>query len=130
MTRDANQRKAQAAWDRIEDLGGHGVWEPEICFVILKQTNVTDDALVLFRDLPFVQLLDLSHTRVGDAGLAHLAGLKTLRDLIIVDTNISEAAVEAFRREHPSVKVSTKRQPPPPGAINPFTGKPFEMGQS
>src|SRR5947209_4149679 len=108
MSRSANQRKAQAAWDRIQDLGGHGVWESEACLVHPAGTKVTDDDRVLFRYVPFLQLLDLRHSHIGDARLAHLAGMKALEDLIIVDANISEAAVEAFRREHPSVKVSTK----------------------
>lgn len=123
MGRSPKDRKAQAAWDRIEALGGHGVWEADIVVVSLARTGVTDENLSLFRDFPFVQTLDLSHTGVGDAGLAHLTGLRSLEELIVVDTKVSTPALEAFRRDNPSVKVTT--EPPPKGAVNPFTGKPF-----
>ena len=68
MGRSANQRKAQAAWERIEALGGHGVWDGEMCVVCLSNTGVTDEELSLFGDFPYVQILDLSHTGVGDNG--------------------------------------------------------------
>jgi hypothetical protein len=54
--------------------------------------------------------------------LAHLAGLKALERLTVVDTKISGAALDAFRRAHPSVRIVT--EPPPQGAMNPFTGEP------
>jgi hypothetical protein len=149
MARSAKDRMAQAAWARIEALGGHGVWEAEIVVVALGRTAVTDEDLSLFRDFPYVQILDLSHTiigdaglahlaglealegldlsytGVGDAGLAHLAGLKALEGLSVIDTKISDAALDAFRRAHPSMRIVT--EPPPKEAINPFTGKPFEQ---
>jgi hypothetical protein len=123
MVRSVSHKQAQAAWKRIEALGGHGVWEPELVIVSLANTKVTDEDLSVFRDFPFVQTLDLSHTTVGDNGLAHLNQLPALEELIAVDTRISERALADFQRAHPSVTVTT--QPPPEGTINPFTGKPF-----
>jgi hypothetical protein len=147
MESSAKADRARAAWDRIQALGGHGVWEPDMVVVALGRTAVTDKDLSLFRDFPYVQILDLSHTGigdaglahlagleallgldlshtgVGDAGLAHLAGLKSLEDLTVVDTKISIVALDAFRRAHPSVRIVA--EPPPQGAKNPFTGKPF-----
>jgi hypothetical protein len=119
----ARQRKAQAAWSRIASLGGHGVWESDLVVVSLANTGVTDEDLSLFQEFPYVQILDLSHTSVGDGGLNHLAGLRALEELVIVDTKISESAIKAFQRRYPSVNVTT--QPPPKDAMNPFTGKPF-----
>jgi hypothetical protein len=126
MARSAKERRSQAAWDRIEALGGHGVWEPEMCAVSLARTAVTDEDLSLFRDFPYVQILDLSHTGIGDAGLAHLSGLEALEGLTVIDTKIREAALDAFRRARPSVRITT--EPPPKGALNPFTGKPWREG--
>jgi hypothetical protein len=123
MARSGSQQKAQAAWDRIEALGGHGVWDADVVVVSLANTALTDDDLALFRDFPFVRTLDLSHTGVGDGGLAHLSGLPALEELIVVGTKMSPTALKAFRREHPTVKVTTK--PPPKGTVNPFTGEPF-----
>jgi hypothetical protein len=113
MSLSPSQRKAQAAWDRIEALGGHGVWERELVIVSLADTAITDDDLALFRDFPFVQTLDLSHTTIGDSGLLHLAGLPasakvTARDLArtgarVVIVGLSqqrcEMAAESIRQE-------------------------------
>ena len=150
MARSANDRRARAAWARIEALGGHGVWEPDMCVVSLARTAVTDEDLSLFRDFPYVHILDLSHTaigdaglihldglmalegldlsrtRTGDAGLAHLARLAALQELTVIDTKISDAGLDAFRRARPAVRITT--EPPPKGAINPFTGKPWSEG--
>ena len=150
MARSARDRKARAAWARIEAIGGHGVWEPDMCVVSLARTAVTDEDLSLFHDFPYVQILDLSHTgisdaglmhlaglvalegfdlshtRVGDAGLAHLVRLETLKGLTVIDTRIGDAALDAFRRARPSVRITT--EPPPKGALNPFTGKPWSEG--
>jgi hypothetical protein len=122
MGRAATDRKAQAAWQRIEALGGHGVWERDTVIVSLANTAVTDADLALFRDFPYPQVIDLSHTAVGDGGLAHLAGLPALEELIVVGTRISKPGLEAFRHDHPSVTVTTR--PPPKGSVNPFTGEP------
>src|SRR5262249_31403179 len=101
MARSEKVRRARAAWARIEALGGYGVWEPDMVVVALGRTEVTDEDLSLFRDFPYVQMLDLSHTGIGDAGLAHLAGLEPLKDLTVIDTKISDTALDAFRRARP-----------------------------
>ncbi len=126
MKRSAKDRRARAAWTRIEALGGHGVWEPDLCVVSLARTAVTDEDLSLFHDFPYVHILDLGHTGIGDAGLAHLARLEALEGLTVIDTKISDAALDAFRRARPSVRITT--EPPPKGAVNPFTGKPWREG--
>jgi hypothetical protein len=123
MARSDKQKKAQAAWDRIEALGGHGVWESDMVVVSFGKTKVTDQDLALFRDFPFVQILDLSDTSIGDEGLAHLGDLQALEELIVTNTKISAKTLKAFQRAHPAVKITTG--PPPKGTINPFTGKPF-----
>jgi len=105
VAESAIQQKAQAAWNRIEALGGHGVWDGEVVYVILAATGVTDNDIAIFRDFPFVQLLDLSDTRVGDAALDYLDGLKALEKLIVVGTRMTAPALEAFRRRHPTVTV-------------------------
>lgn len=89
MAKTPNQRKAQVAWDRLMALGGHGVWDADTVVVSLADTAVTDDDLAVFRDLPFVRVLDLSGTAVRGTGLAHLAGATQLEELIVVDTKLS-----------------------------------------
>jgi hypothetical protein len=119
----SRQHEARIAWERIEALGGHGVWGPDMVVVSLAGTGVTNDDLKLFESFPHIQVLDLSRTAVGDHGLSHLAKLPALEELIVVDTQISEGAIERFRSSHPTVKVTT--QPRPKHTINPFTGKPL-----
>lgn len=121
MAKAPSQRKAQAAWDRLMALGGQGVWDADNVIVSLADTAVTDDDLAVFRDFPFVQVLDISGTAVTGAGLAHLDGA-VLEELIAVGTRLSKPALAAFRAAHPGARVVTK---PPKGAVNPFTGEPL-----
>src|SRR5947209_6453750 len=93
----SRQHEARTAWERIEALGGHGVWEPDSVVVSLAGTGVTDADLELFESFPHVQVLDLSETAVGDDGLSRLAKLPVLEELIVVDTRISDASIERFR---------------------------------
>lgn len=123
MARKPSQRKAQAAWDRLMALSGHGVWDGSVGIVTLADTGATDDDLAVFRDFPFVQVLNLSRTKVRGPGLVHLAEATRLEQLIVVGTKLSRQALAAFRQVHPAVKVVTK--PPPKGAINPFNGEPL-----
>ena len=119
----SNNEKAQAAWNRIEQLGGHGVWESDMVVVSLANTGVTDEDLSLFADFPHVQILDLSNTQVTDGALKHLDHLDSLESLVLVGTAVSPSSIEQFRTAHPSVEVKT--EPMPKDAINPFTGEPF-----
>jgi hypothetical protein len=123
MAKTPSRRKAQAAWDRLMALGGHGVWESEMVIVSLADTAVTDDDLAVFRDFPFVQVLDLSRTGVRGHGLTHLDGASALEELVVLGTKLSRPALEAFRVAHPTAKVVT--DPPPEGTANPFTREPL-----
>src|SRR5262249_26793963 len=121
MLESEKQKKAEEAWARIEALGGHGVWDSDLVIVSLIDTRVTEEDLSLFLDFPFVQMLFLDRTGVGDRGLDYLTHLPALEELSIVGTKISAAAIDAFRTSHPAVKVTTESKPPPQGAVNPFT---------
>jgi hypothetical protein len=123
MAKAPSQRQAEAAWDRLMALGGSGVWDGTMVVVSLADTAVTDDDLAVFRDFPFVQVLDLSRTAITGAGLAHLEGVTALEELIAVGTNLSQQALVAFREAYPGVNVVT--EPPPKGAVNRFTGEPL-----
>lgn len=119
-----NHEKSQAAWNRIEELGGHGVWESDMVVVSLAGTGVKDDDLAIFADFPFVQILSLADNALTDACLSHLEGLTSLESLIVTGTSISPVAISRFRSTHPAVNVVDA--PPPAGTINPWTGKPID----
>ncbi|MEZ6069788.1 MAG: hypothetical protein R3C10_05805 [Pirellulales bacterium] len=123
MSGHDSAQAAREAWTRIESLGGHGVWDNDMVVVSLKNTGISDDDLALFKDLPQVQILDISSNAVTDEALTHLEGLNSLESLIVVDTRITNAALAAYRKAHPNVEVHS--EPVPPNTINPFTGKPF-----
>jgi hypothetical protein len=121
--RRPSDREAQAAWARIEALGGDGVWDGSTVSVSLAGTGITDDDLKLFDDFPYVEILSLNDTQVGDVGLDRLARIPALESLFIVNTRVSEEGIERFRRRRPEVKVRT--EPSPKAKINPFTRKPL-----
>lgn len=54
-----SQEKSQAAFDRVHELGGHGVWESDCVVISLDNTDVTDNDLALFNDFNFVEVLSL-----------------------------------------------------------------------
>lgn len=114
---------AKDAWARIEALGGHGVWESDMVVVSLSSTGITDDDLSLFRDFPYVQILNLSSNPLTDKALEHLAGLRELESLVVIDTQMTEGGLAAFRASHSGVEV--RSEPLPPDTINPFTGEPI-----
>jgi hypothetical protein len=75
----------------------------------LWQAKRIDDiamaALVAMKNLNTV---DLSETAITDAGLEKLSGLPSLRSLYLTGSRVTEAAVEAFRRDHPECRVFWK----------------------
>lgn len=113
------QERAQAAWKRIEALGGHGVWESDMVVVSLAGTGVTDNDLMLFADFRAVQILDLSNNPLTDDCLRYLNHLEALDSLVLVGTKVSPAAVEQFKSTHPTVDVRIEAMPK--DTINPFT---------
>ena len=119
----ARKKDAEAAWARIEALGGHGVWEPDMVVVDLAGTAIEDDDLELFHHFPDVQILNLSRTLITDDGLKRLEHLPSLEKLVVLNTQISADAIERFRRIHPDVEVQTS--PLPKGTTNPLTGEPL-----
>jgi hypothetical protein len=119
-----NQDRAQIAWNRIEKLGGHGVWESDMVAVSLEGVGIGDDDLALFADFPYIQILDLSNNALTDNCLKHLNALKSLTSLTLIGTKISADAIDVFKSMHPDVAIRT--QPIPKETINPWTGRPFD----
>jgi hypothetical protein len=58
--------------------------------------------------LKSLQVLDLSETAIGDAGLAKLGPLTGLRALHLAGSQVTEAGVQAFIQAHPQCKVFWK----------------------
>ncbi len=71
----------------------------------LSKTGVTDEHLRLMHEIGLHTLLarlDLNHTAVTDAGLAHLDGCIFLMELNLTGTKVTPAAVERFKKARQS----------------------------
>jgi Leucine-rich repeat (LRR) protein len=71
----------------------------------ISSTRVTDAGVEHLKGLPLLKELDLSHTQVGDAGFAVLKTLTALQRLGLGDTRISDAEVEALRKAMPNATI-------------------------
>lgn len=118
-----SQKRSEAAFERIHELGGGGVWESDMVAISLDGTNIADDDLELFKDFDFVEILGLSDTKITDAGLVHLEQLTRLQTLALVNTKVTSAGVAKLRAALPNADIVT--EPPPTNSTNPFTGESF-----
>lgn len=66
---------------------------PNVAWLDLAGTAVTDGMLTHLKPLPNLRRLHLERTAIGDAGLAHLVGLARLEYLNLVGTRVSDAGL-------------------------------------
>lgn len=69
----------------------------------LANTQIGDKGLAHLSGTRSLKYLDLGHTRVSDAGLAQLANLLNLETLLINDTQVTEAGMAKTRRLLPKL---------------------------
>jgi uncharacterized protein YjbI with pentapeptide repeats len=87
-----------AAVGAIKELGGQVFFDEKnpgkpLVGVDLSQSKVTDAGLVDLMGMTNLQRLDLRETKVTDAGLVHLKGLTSLQLLNLSDTKVTDAKV-------------------------------------
>ena len=70
--------------------------------VLSHVSSLDDDVGTVLANLPSLQVLDVSFTAFGDAGVRALKGHPTLRRLIAVGTAVSQAAAAEFVAANPS----------------------------
>ncbi len=83
-------------------------WRFEIGYLFsmdLAGTDIVNDQLALIAKTQTVQELNLSSTKITDAGLKHLHELKSLRQLTLKNTDVSNEAVEALSKKLPGLTV-------------------------
>ena len=68
-------------------------------------TRLTDAGLVHLETLPNLRFLDLSGTQVSDAGLVHLETLTTLGSLDLTDTQVTPEGVKKLREALPRCEI-------------------------
>lgn len=71
----------------------------------LGLTDVTDDDLVFLQDMPQLRMVGVDKTRVSDAGLRHVVGLKHLEVLYLTHTLVTEDGVEWLREQRPELEI-------------------------
>jgi uncharacterized membrane protein len=78
---------------------------PHLVRLDLSGTSVSDTGLAHLGELPHLESLNLYGTAVGDGGLAHLESLESLRRLYLWQTDATLAAVDRLRAALPELEV-------------------------
>ena len=73
--------------------------------VDLSSTRITDAGLRCLKGLPQLQTLNLESTEITDAGLAHLGDLIQLRELDLSSTKVTDAGVAELKKALPKVTI-------------------------
>lgn len=93
----------------IKKLGGKVELNPESTDVIavdLSGSGVTDVALMQLKPLAAMKSLDLSNTRIGNAGLLHLASLRNLETVNVFACPVTEAGIAALKKKTPTLNIT------------------------
>ncbi|HTU99710.1 MAG TPA: hypothetical protein VMF13_04175, partial [Luteitalea sp.] len=88
----AGARFGDAELEKLSAAGKDLIW------LDLSRTKVTDAGLKTLAKMPNLQHLDLRDTTVGDAGLDALAPLQHLRTLGLYGTAVTDAGLPALQR--------------------------------
>ncbi|HVW35760.1 MAG TPA: hypothetical protein VHB99_00595 [Pirellulales bacterium] len=87
-------------WFCGRDVGGGGYR----CFFWPK-SDICDDDLEMFRDLPAITELGLPDTRITNGGVRHLKRLTKLRFLSLTGTGITPEGVRDLRQALPNCRI-------------------------
>ncbi len=71
----------------------------------LSGTRVTDAGLEHIKGITSLKGLELNSTHVTDAGLEHLKGMTNLKELILTDTQVTNARVNELKKALPKCKI-------------------------
>ena len=78
-------------------------WKPTC--ISVPCSKVTDAGLKELAGLKHLHKLDLFNTKVTDAGLKELAGLKSLRELRLIATKVTAAGVAELQKNLPACEI-------------------------
>lgn len=80
----------------------------EICHIAsldLTNSAIEDDQLILVAKTQTATDINLTSTKITDAGVEHLHELRSLRLLNLTNTSVSQPAIEALKKRLPNLKV-------------------------
>lgn len=69
---------------------------PQLWYLNLTHTEITDNALRELRLTPRIRCLTLDGTRIGDRGLQHLASLNSLEELDLQGTSVTDRGLRCL----------------------------------
>jgi hypothetical protein len=85
---------------------------PDVPFaLILCETSISDDDLIELARFPTLTDLDLSDTRVSNAGIRPLKELKNLSSVRLLSTNVEASGIADLQAALPNCRISTGRLP-------------------
>jgi uncharacterized membrane protein/mono/diheme cytochrome c family protein len=73
----------------------------------LEETSVGDAGLKQLKNLPYLEYLNLVGTKVTDAGLLHLANLKSLKNVYVWQSSVTDSGIANLRKVRPDMNVVT-----------------------
>ena len=95
----------------------------------LEQTGITDAGLKFLRNLPYLEYLNLYGTAVTDVGLNELTGFKALKAVFLWHTKVTPAGVTALKKALPNLEVNTGLEEGAIAAFSPATTQPLAEKQ-
>lgn len=73
--------------------------------VDLSNTKITDQNLVILREIKSIKWLNLARTQVTDACVEHLVGLVELNRLVLSTTQVTTAGVNKLKQALPNAAI-------------------------
>jgi hypothetical protein len=95
---------------------GYEIWFHAIDINGLGRDDCTDSDLakIPWRDLRGLRCVYIFSRKVTDEGLHNLENLKSIEYLLLVETKITDGAIERFRHAFPKCYISRKADAPVP----------------
>lgn len=78
---------------------------PHVQKLHLQNMSIGDEGVKYLRDLPYLDVLNLSGTKVSAKTLDEISGWKNLKKLYLYNTVVSEESVNSLRKSHPDLQV-------------------------
>ena len=101
---------APGSWaKRARAVCGDGCFD-RVVGAVIAQHRVTDDEMVLFRDLPALQHLELWHADITGAGLVNLRGAHRLQRLQINSVSLTDEGLGGLFFGIPPERVAAVKQ--------------------
>lgn len=75
----------------------------ELRELVLQKTAITGEGLPYLKDLPHLEVLNLSFTPLEDAHLLHLLAFKSLKKIYLFGTPVKTELIDAFQKHRPEV---------------------------